>query len=201
MKRDCTCPRVKHQHGTYTAYDSDGCRCTRCAIAYSAWKRAWLAGAERERATIDGEGTRRRLRALTIMGWSPPELAARLGMNDQAVLRLRNSTTARRVLPTTFEAVRDLYDELWDQRSPGAHARRMANLALRKGWVPPLGWDDDCIDDPAASPSMPVDRPEKRLAECGTTAAYRRHLRRGDKPCRDCSAAEARRGQDQRKAA
>jgi hypothetical protein len=146
-RRDCFCPRVKHQHGTYRAYESDHCRCTRCAVAYSRWKRLWLAGdPNREQATIDGEGTRRRLRALTVMGWSPPELAARVGMNSQSLLRLRNSAESRRVLPATYEAVRRLYDDLWDVRSPGPHSRRLANLALRKGWVPPLAWDD--IDDP-----------------------------------------------------
>lgn len=202
MKRACRCPRVKHQHGTYTAYESDRCRCTRCALAYSRWKRAWLAGEDRERATIDGSGTRRRLQALTVMGWSPPELALRLGMNEQSVLRLRNSSTARRVLPATYGAVRDLYDQLWNRRSPGLHSQRLTNLALRKGWHPPLAWDDDEIDNPAAKPHEPGNGTWDHKP-CGTLAAYRRHLRAGEKPCAACAAANRRNTQERaaRKAA
>lgn len=35
-----------------------------------------------------------------------------------------------------------------------ANAKR---AALRHGWLPPLAWDDDTIDDPAASPAVPED--------------------------------------------
>lgn len=33
-------------------------------------------------------------------------------------------------------------------------------------------------------------RPPRELAPCGTPAAYRRHLRHGERPCSDCLAAE-----------
>ena len=36
---------------------------------------------------------------------------------------------------------------------------------------------------------------------CGTPAAYRRHHRHGEKPCRSCRQAEARRREDMRRAA
>lgn len=39
------------------------------------------------------------------------------------------------------------------------------------------------------------------LRPCGTTAAYRRHQRHGEKPCAACKQAVARRRQDQRRAA
>ncbi|QVQ51324.1 hypothetical protein J4H86_21280 [Spiractinospora alimapuensis] len=47
----------------------------------------------------------------------------------------------------------------------------------------------------AGPPQQPRPEPRTRarsgLVPCGTTSAYRRHRRRGEKPCADCRAAEA----------
>jgi hypothetical protein len=153
-KRDCRCPRVTHVHGTYAAYDCDGCRCLPCAVAQSRWKAAWKAGTVRERNTAPVHGTRRRLQALTAMGWSPPELGVLTGLNDQVILRLRAANDARTVLFQTRDAVTAVYDDIWATRSTGRHQLRMRNLARRHGWLPPLAWDDDSIDDPAATPNL-----------------------------------------------
>lgn len=106
-------------------------------------------------ATIDATGTRRRLQALTAIGWSATVLSQRLGRQETAVRRTR---TARVVLARNAVAVRDLYDELWDQRpnpvtpNERASVTKAKRLAVERGWPPPMAWDDDSIDDPDAVP-------------------------------------------------
>lgn len=108
-------------------------------------------------ATIDGTGTRRRLQALVAIGWSMSELARRLGMlpsNLGATIHGRKEVTV-----ATATKARDLYDQLWDQPAPpsGRHGSvpvKARNLARRYGWVPPLAWDDETIDDPSATPHV-----------------------------------------------
>lgn len=105
-----------------------------------------------ERAVVDATGTRRRLRALVAIGWSQTQLAERLGMTPNNFWPLvqgrANVTAARR------RAVVQLYDDLWDKPPAGdALARKSRRYAEQRGWVPPLAWDDDQIDDPAAQPA------------------------------------------------
>ncbi|MFG3048103.1 hypothetical protein ACGFZR_24625 [Streptomyces sp. NPDC048241] len=109
-------------------------------------------------ALVDGTGTRRRLRALLVVGWPQNEMAARAGLE-----RMTIGEQIRCVTPTTFgstaRAVRALYDELWNQ-DPAAHgigdrwiAEAKARAAKRR-WAPPAAWDDDYIDSPAAVPDL-----------------------------------------------
>ena len=116
-------------------------------------------------ALTDSTGARRRLQALVAAGWSQARLARELGMtgaNFGAMLR-RDQVTAG-----TARAVSDLYDRLWNQPPP-AHdqrariaASRARSHAAQRGWAPPLAWDDDLIDDPAAAPAEGWERPSQR---------------------------------------
>ncbi|WP_329521195.1 hypothetical protein [Spirillospora sp. NBC_01491] len=107
--------------------------------------------------TIDSTGTVRRLRALVALGWSQAKLSARLGITPPnfTVMMSAAQVTAR-----TARAVRDLYDRLWDEAPPEESHRdkiaasRARNLAGDRGWVSPLAWDDDRIEDPAAVPDL-----------------------------------------------
>lgn len=112
---------------------------------------------------IDATGTHRRLQALVCLGWSQSKLAAMLGMepgNLSGVLRrpVVHASTARKV--------RGLYDELWKVRPPeDTHRDRIAasrarNHAAQQGWKPPLWWDEDEIDSPAATAEPVADGPE-----------------------------------------
>jgi hypothetical protein len=88
------------------------------------------------------------------MGHGTAALAARLDVSSQAVRRLQQGSPAE-VPAALAAAVAALYDQLWDVRGGSHHAVRMAE---RRGWVPPLGWDDDAedghgIDDPASAPA------------------------------------------------
>lgn len=109
------------------------------------------------RVPIDATGTRRRLQALQRLGWSLTQVADRAGLTDRQPLdrAMRDDTTSA----GTARAVRDVYDQLWDQQPPKATTRgaasaaaRVRNKAARLGWHPPLAWDDESIDSPDAEP-------------------------------------------------
>jgi len=103
---------------------------------------------------IDATGTRRRLQALSAVGWSGAKLAAYLDLDPTGVTRM---FTAQRILARKARAVADVYDRLWNQAPPEgtqqdkAAATRARREAAAKGWPPPMAWDDDTIDDPTAA--------------------------------------------------
>jgi hypothetical protein len=105
--------------------------------------------------TIDGTGARRRLQALACLGWSNRSLARAAGVDPQpfdAALR------GRPVLVRTHHAIRTLYQQLWATPAPARDQReristsRTRNRATRSGWLPPMTWDDDTIDNPDTTP-------------------------------------------------
>lgn len=106
-------------------------------------------------ASIDATGTARRLQALHARGWSRRSLAHRLGTEHNALrLALVGGTVSGRLA----RAVRDLYEELWDAAPPSSSPHERASVtrtlawAQRQGWAPPMAWNDDEIDNPAARP-------------------------------------------------
>lgn len=105
---------------------------------------------------VDATGTRRRLQALSAVGWSGAKLAAYLDVHPTGVTRI---FTAERVLARRARSVADVYDLLWDQAPPEelqqdkAAATRARREAAANGWPPPMAWDDDTIDDPTAEPT------------------------------------------------
>lgn len=117
-------------------------------------------------AIIDGTGTRRRVQALIALGWSQTKLAKRIGWTTRNFGYLANGE--RPVQVKTAKAVRDLYDELWDVEPPHATSgdkgayHRSLHYAAQRGWVPPMGWDDDTIDDPQATPDLGHDETSNR---------------------------------------
>lgn len=151
-----------------------GCRCLECAQANRDYqdRRARLIAYGKWDALTDTAGTRRRLQALMRCGWSLSLLAARLGQSRQS---LRAKMHRRRVTAATACAVRGLYDDLWDKPPPEGtrFERRAATMAREyaqeRGWALPMAWDDDQIDDPAASPADGWERGTGR--EYGTLAA------------------------------
>ncbi|WP_170963556.1 hypothetical protein [Cellulosimicrobium cellulans] len=104
-------------------------------------------------ATTDATGTTRRVRALIAHGWSVTALADRTGI-DRQVLDAAANAIRPSVAVSTARAVRVAYDELWAAPVPESPGKtRALNRARREGWPPPLAWDDDEIDDPAALPA------------------------------------------------
>ncbi|GAA2037471.1 hypothetical protein GCM10009740_31610 [Terrabacter terrae] len=108
-------------------------------------------------AVVDSIGSARRVQALLCLGWSVPRIAEAAGVDRQAIDRaLRGGS----VLASTRNAIRDVYDRLWNATPPQAEksdriaATRARRRAAASGWVPPLAWDDDSIDDPTATPDL-----------------------------------------------
>lgn len=104
-----------------------------------------------EGAKIAATGSRRRLRALLAIGWPRRELYERLGMNPE-MLALNKLIAGSQPKVTVARArqIGRLYDELSGKPGPDDRERERAR---RRGWFPPLAWDDDTIDDPNAQPS------------------------------------------------
>jgi len=109
-------------------------------------------------ARIDSTGTTRRIQGLVAIGWSQSKLAVRLGMlrsNFTAIAQGRTDVTVTRA-----KAVADMYDELWNTAPPHTEWRdhiaysRSLSYAAKAGWVVPMAWSDDDIDNPNATPDL-----------------------------------------------
>jgi lambda repressor-like predicted transcriptional regulator len=97
---------------------------------------------------INPTGTARRIQALTTQGWDQHTLARELGIPHPQLTHIIHYN--RRVTQTLANQARTLYNQLWNQTPPQTPVAKMARTAARKnGWLPPLAWDDEQIDDPA----------------------------------------------------
>ncbi|SKM82467.1 Uncharacterised protein [Mycobacteroides abscessus subsp. massiliense] len=113
-----------------------------------------------EGARIDPTGTVRRLRALAAVGWSRDELARRLDLPSTLALKDLYRGSRKNVTVGIARRVAALYLEL--QEKDGGHQRTRAH-AERAGWVPPIAWSDDEIDDPAAKHHLRGKRPQDAM--------------------------------------
>jgi len=102
-------------------------------------------------ARVSAVGFIRRYRALCCMGWTTDQQIELAGIRFDVTHILRRGHIHR----STHEAMVALYEQLWN--SPGP-SRRTRLLAERKGWLPPMAWDDDEIDNPEHIPSEQVFR-------------------------------------------
>lgn len=93
-------------------------------------------------------GASRRVRALAAIGWSLAEQARQLGVVTQQMSQFANETYPT-ITAANDQTVRGLFERLCG--TPGGSVRAR-NYAQRKGWLPPLAWDD--LDDPDAVPSL-----------------------------------------------
>lgn len=108
-------------------------------------------------ALVDATGSHRRVQALVAVGWSQRRLAVRLGVSPA---NFGTMMRRPRVLASKARAIRDLYEELWDtvpecqSTQERLAVTRSRNFAAAHGWVPPMGWNDEDIDNPDAAPSL-----------------------------------------------
>lgn len=145
------------RHGTLAGHAA-GCRercCGEAKLAYD--KRRRYYGPR----TVDSTGTVRRIRALQAMGWAFPDIARAAGLSERTISNptFRGGGT---IYATTAEGVRRAYDELSMKLPTGRYVGRQRRAAQRKGWLPPLAWDDDRIDDPNYKPSVASVREDRR---------------------------------------
>lgn len=122
-------------------------------------------------ARIDPTGTRRRVQALAVRGWSRVAMAREIGMSGAA---FKKACHKERVTARLARQVAALYDAWWDVDPiaygiPARSVERVRADAVRSGFHGPLEWDDDTIDDPQAVPQ--VDAVEPVVTEGGNVAA------------------------------
>lgn len=107
-------------------------------------------------------GSRLRIQALHAIGYTMVELAPMTGQDATSLKRLANPDAWRAyqdIDTKLARRIRRLYDNLWDKpptpttRTGRANAARAITQAAAKGWVPPLGLDEDRIDDPTYQPN------------------------------------------------
>lgn len=97
---------------------------------------------------VSSVGTRRRLQALAVDGWSLSEVARRRGTSVQALAQMMKRD---RVAVSVACDVKDLYALLEGQPGPCTRARRRAAVL---GWAPAEAWTPDTIEDPHAVPTL-----------------------------------------------
>lgn len=107
-------------------------------------------------------GAVRRVQALVALGWSQSKIATRLGILPANFTTIAHGRRAELTVATD-KAIRGLYEE-WSMRLPPADewhdksaASRARAHARANGWLPPLAWDDDRLDDPTYQPTVLVE--------------------------------------------
>jgi transcriptional regulator with XRE-family HTH domain len=145
------------KHGTESAYDNFGCRCPDAREQNRINEKRRREG-RHVKPYVDPTGSVRRLQALAALGHSGTTLAEELGMTRQRLNEIRNARLE--VRRETAAKIAALYDRL--SMTPGDSELTKAR-AEAKGWAPPLAWDDDAIDNPAAQPITAGGSPRGRL--------------------------------------
>jgi len=124
---------------------------------------------------LDAGGAMWRLRSLVAMGHDASRIGHALQVHPKAIQKLLRGETAE-VEPGLRDLVCQLWNAWWDKRPPERTRteRRLASTARRRaeqhGWCPPLGLDEDELDEPGY-------RPYSRYREAsGTGVAADFHL-------------------------
>lgn len=122
-------------------------------------------------AVVDATGTRRRLEALAVRGWSRNLTADKVGMRRD---NFRKAVSQPKVTARVARLVAAAYDAWWNQ-DPLEHGvslnsvSRVRGEAARAGYHGALAWDDETIDDPNAVPV--TDAVQPTATEGGNLAA------------------------------
>ncbi len=160
----------KHQPGSIGCYCRHGCRCDACCAAHSRSCKRATVGLSR---MVPDVGARRRLQALSAIGWRFKDLGDELGINPRNLQRVRAGRAGGHIQRATAQRIVDLYDRLSMKPPPDSrYARERRTKARGYGWLPPLAWDDGTgphgIDNPAATPHPMIDgfrKPAEMAAE------------------------------------
>lgn len=129
-------------------------------------------------ALVDAAGTRRRVQALAALGYTLKEQAEAVG---------RIPTNYRMVLAQLYvsakvaRAVRDLYDR-WAMTPPPQTwtAERTRRHALKRGWLPPLAWDEDLLDLTDEALAEALREQAENMSDVDLVRAHSSRYREGD---------------------
>lgn len=142
------------RHGTNGGYYA-GCRDECCRSAATKYvKRLRMDQANGLERTVLAIGTWRRIEALMCLGWSQATIAERAGLcqpNISEMLRSRRDRI-RRSIADRIAAVYDDLSMLSPMDTSPQSAGRVRALARRRGYAPPLAWDD--IDNADEQPEV-----------------------------------------------
>lgn len=142
------------RHGTYAGavqhwFDKESL-CDDCARAEWRYrKNKELRHLRGDSPTVPSIGTVRRFQALQALGWTGPEIAAEVGVSIYSLRSISYHGSAV-VHSGTAAKMAAAYERMCMTRPEGHYANRARAMAARKGWPPPLAWDD--IDDPDEKP-------------------------------------------------
>lgn len=135
-------PRHGENRG-YLAHILDGetacqpCRDAHAVARRNNWRKRY---ARRVDALyVDSTGTVRRIRALMAIGWRYCDIDTAAGHPSARASWAHNVVTQDKVHIDTAEKVAAVYERLCMTPGPSSRVR---NLAARRGWPPPLAWDD-----------------------------------------------------------
>lgn len=105
-------------------------------------------------ARVDATGTRRRMQALIAAGWTNLDLAAEMGYHRSQFARyILDDQPGGTVTAATARRAAEVFARLQLATPPDSVASRRSRLrAARRGWPPPLAWDEDTIDNPCSQP-------------------------------------------------
>ncbi|MBO0676885.1 hypothetical protein JRC04_05370 [Mycolicibacterium sp. S2-37] len=95
---------------------------------------------------IPSIGTQRRLQALQRHGYSLRWLSQQCTLTEDVLSRINRRAW---ITAKSARTVEELFRKY--QLTFGGDVRA-ANRAARRGWAPPLAWDEDSLDDPEAEP-------------------------------------------------
>lgn len=138
-------------------------------------------------ARIDATGARRRMQALSCLGFSHAFMAEWLDIQKPCVWRICAPDRAKWVYFNTHRDVIHMYDKLYES-SPADHGVKAGYMhraqaeAKAKGYAPPGCWDMDLLDDPDAIPEW--------TGECGTHYGASLHRKYGIPMCDPCRLAK-----------
>lgn len=159
-------------YGRHRRAGTPTCQPCRDAMSKSEEMRR-LRRARGELILLPAIGTQRRIRALMRLGWTAADLAEHLGCVPEHVRNIiRNRASVR---PETAAQIDAVFRKLC--MTPGPSSITMQR-AERKGWAPPLAWDD--IDDPNETPQGFGVFCESTHTEAGRRRAHSAYVR-GDR--------------------
>lgn len=91
---------------------------------------------------VDPRGTQRRLHALSALGWTWKDIADEIGTSRSNIEKWANNDPRQFVYASTAARVSEVYDRLCMSLRGDWVGERTRKAAVRKGYAPPLAWDD-----------------------------------------------------------
>lgn len=142
------------RHGTPRGHYA-GCREACCRAARCRYEKAGRLDRLRGGRAIPALGYQRRIKALMALGWSYQALADAAGWahrnHVRRVVEGQKGKPTRYLERATASTIGEVFERLCMTVPQGPYAKRTRMLAARKGYLPPLAWDD--IDDPNERPA------------------------------------------------